>query len=52
MIPFVMAVWVALSPPSPDPGLPTPPPALPTYIVNADGTHTECSPNYTSCDWK
>ncbi|QZE10360.1 hypothetical protein SEA_SCOOBYDOOBYDOO_9 [Mycobacterium phage ScoobyDoobyDoo] len=36
---------------TPDPGLPTIPPPLPTYIVNDDGTRTTCSPNFTTCDW-
>lgn len=49
MITLILAAWVALPPI--DPGLPTPPPPQPTYIVNDDGTHTTCAPNYYSCDW-
>jgi hypothetical protein len=34
-----------------DPGLPTIPPPLPTYITHGDGTRTECAPDFSTCDW-
>lgn len=49
MITLIMAAWVLLPPI--DPGTPTPPPPLPTYITHGDGTRTECAPNYLTCDW-
>jgi hypothetical protein len=34
---------------TPDPGLPTVPPPLPTSIVTDNGTRLECTPNYQQC---
>lgn len=31
------------------PGLPTPPPPLPTQVTNGDGTRMNCTPNYQYC---
>lgn len=42
--------WLVLGP-SGDPGLPTIPPPLPTYVIQNDGTRLDCTPNYTYC-WK
>ena len=49
MVTALIATLIALSPQSPDPGLPTPPPQLPTQIVNGDGTRMNCTPGYTQC---
>lgn len=48
MITMIVAAWLVVTPP-PDPGLPTTPPALPTYVVRGDGTRIDCTPNYTQC---
>lgn len=42
----LLAVLIALQP---APGLPTIPPPLPTYTVDADGTRRNCTPNYEQC---
>lgn len=47
MIILITAAWVLLPPI--DPGTPTPPPPLPTQVVNGDGTRLNCTPNYTYC---
>lgn len=31
------------------PGLPTPPPPLPTQVTNGDGTRYNCTPDYRQC---
>jgi hypothetical protein len=55
------AAAVAEPVPTPNPllppisnGLPTVPPALPTYVVNGDGTRTLCVAidQALSCDWR
>lgn len=47
MITLVTAVlfWVT----TPDPGLPTIPPPLPTQITRDDGTRLTCTPEFTWC---
>lgn len=47
MITLIMAGFLMLPPI--DPGLPTPPPPLPTYVTRGDGTRIDCTPNYTQC---
>ncbi|QHB47795.1 hypothetical protein KHO61_gp084 [Mycobacterium phage Mangeria] len=42
-------VALVLSLPPIDPGLPTPPPPLPTYIVEDDGIRMQCGPNFRWC---
>ena len=44
---LIATAWMMLPPI--DPGLPTPPPPLPTYIVQGDGSRVTCTPNYEQC---
>lgn len=47
MITLIMAGFLLLPPI--DPGLPTPPPPMPTYVTRGDGTRIDCTPDYTQC---
>lgn len=44
---YEVMVGYKLSPSTP--GLPTPPPPLPTQVTNGDGTRYNCTPNYQYC---
>lgn len=47
---FLLTVVLLLGPSNtPDPGLPTIPPPLPTQIVNGDGSRMNCTPTYSYC---
>lgn len=48
MIPLLVAALITLAPQD-DSGLPTPPPSLPTQVVNGDGTRMSCTPDGTFC---
>lgn len=45
--PLLIAWWALL--PNIDPGLPTPPPPLPTYVIDGNGERLDCTPNYQTC---
>lgn len=45
---ILIATIIALTSPI-DPGLPTPPPPLPTQVTRGDGTRDTCTPNYEYC---
>lgn len=47
MIAALAVLWAVLPPV--DPGLPTPPPPLPTYVVDGDGTRLNCNPPQRVC---
>lgn len=50
MLAVLVGVLVSLSPAT-DITVPDPP-TYPTYVVNPDGSRTDCAPGYASCNWR
>lgn len=48
MVTLLTATLIALAPQD-DSGLPTPPPPLPTYVVDGDGTRHNCTATESVC---